>query len=50
MPRKGYKTITVKDEVFYRFQKAVQEAKKVDSNMDNSKFINSLLDRHKKSK
>jgi len=50
MPRKGYKSLTVKDEAFYKFVKALKEAKKVNPRMDNSKFINSLIDLHKKSK
>ncbi len=50
VPRKGYKTITVKDEIFYKFQKAIQDAKERDPKMENSKFLDSLLDKHKKSK
>ncbi len=50
MPREGYKTITVKEETFDKFVRAVQGAKKSDPDVDNSKFINSLLDKHKKSK
>lgn len=50
VPRKGYKSITVSDETCDKFVKAVQEAKKVDPIMTNSKFIDLLLGRHKKSK
>ncbi len=50
MPRKGYKTITVKEEIFDKFVRAVEDAKKVDPRMDNSRFIDSILDKHKKSR
>lgn len=50
MPRKEYKTITVKVETFNRFIKASQEAKKIDPDLDNSLFVDSLLDLRKKHK
>lgn len=50
LPRKEYKTITVKVETFNRFLKAAQEAKKSDPELDNSIFVDSLLDLRKKHK
>ncbi len=50
LPRKEYKTITVKVETFNRFIKATQEAKKSDPEIDNSLFVDSLLDLRKKHK
>ncbi len=50
MPKKGYRSLTVKEDVYDKFLKAVQDAKKVDPNIDNSKFIDSFLDKHKKAK
>lgn len=48
MPRKEYKTITVKIESFQKFIKAVKDARKDDPALDNSTFLNSLLSRSKK--
>lgn len=50
LPRKEYKTITVKVETFNRFIKATQEAKKANPDVDNSLFVDSLLDLRKKHK
>ncbi|HET6459007.1 MAG TPA: hypothetical protein VFG24_09035 [Nitrosopumilaceae archaeon] len=44
MPRKEYKTITVKLKTFLRFAKVVKEARKKDSKVNNSGFLESLLD------
>lgn len=49
MPRKEYKTITVKVETHIRFLKAVRDAKR-DGAIDNSKFLDLLLSIHKRSK
>ncbi|MBI3640280.1 MAG: hypothetical protein HY223_08205 [Thaumarchaeota archaeon] len=46
MPRKEYKTITVKVETFQKFLKAINEAKKADPEIDNSKFVDGLLNGH----
>ena len=48
MPRKEYKTITVKSESFQKFVKAIREAKKDDPFLDNSTFLNLLVSKHKK--
>ncbi|MGI0046990.1 MAG: hypothetical protein ACREBB_07365 [Nitrosotalea sp.] len=48
MPRKEYKTITVKEATFVRFLKIVHEAKKTNSQLDNSIFLEKLLDHYKK--
>lgn len=48
MPRKEYKTITVKAATFQRFQKAVHGAKKANPDIDNSKFLESLLNYKKR--
>ena len=49
MPRKEYKTITVKVETQEKFLRAVRDAKR-DGAMDNSKFLDLLLSTHKRSK
>jgi len=43
VPRKEYRTITVKVDTFERFLKVVHEAKKADPQIDNSKFLDGLL-------
>lgn len=48
MPRKEYKTITVKELTFTRFLKAVHDAKKGNPNLDNSTFLEKLLDSYRK--
>ncbi|TRZ80407.1 MAG: hypothetical protein D4R90_01535 [Nitrosopumilales archaeon] len=48
LPRKEYKTITVKSESFQKFIKAIKNAKKDDPSLDNSTFLNSLLSKYKK--
>jgi hypothetical protein len=48
MPRKEYKTITVKSESFQKFIKAIKDAKRDDPSLDNSTFLNSLLSKYKK--
>jgi hypothetical protein len=50
LPRKGYGTITVKVETFQKFLKAKHDAKKIDSKMQNSGFLDLLLETYKKSK
>ena len=50
LPRKEYKTITVKTEAFQKFVKAIREAKKDDPLLDNSTFLNSLVTRHQKTR
>lgn len=46
MPRKEYKTITVKNECYEHFKKAVRDAKKKDKTLDNSTFLNLLVSHH----
>jgi hypothetical protein len=43
LPRKGFKTITVKEGVFDRFTKIIKLAKKEKPEMSNSKFLTELL-------
>lgn len=50
MPRKEYKTITVKNESYEQFKKAVREAKKKDKSLDNSTFLNVLISQHQRSR
>jgi hypothetical protein len=50
MPRKEYKTITVKIDTFQRFVKTVKDAKKDDPSLGYSEFLDSLLNSRKKSK
>lgn len=50
VPKKGYKSLTIKDAVYERFMKEVKEVKKSNSKVENSDFLDSLLDKHKKSK
>jgi hypothetical protein len=44
LPRKEYKTITVKLKTFLRFAKVVKDARKNDLKISNSSFLESLLD------
>jgi len=48
LPRKEYKTITVKEATFARFLRAVHEAKKANPQLDNSIFLEKLLEIYKK--
>ncbi len=50
MPRKEYKTITVKIDAFVQFAKAVKKAKQDDPEVDNSTFLMSLLGKNQKIK
>lgn len=43
MPRKEYKTITVKASTFYKFTKAVRQAKETNNGADNTRFLAYLL-------
>ena len=47
MPRKEYKTITVKNECYEHFKRAVKEAKKKNRELDNSAFLNLLVSHHR---
>lgn len=47
MPKKGYKALTIKDEVYDKFMKEVKEAKKSER-IDNSKFLDKLIEDYKK--
>ncbi len=44
LPRKEYKTITVNVDTFLRFIDGVSDARKTDSKVNNSNFLESLLD------
>jgi len=46
VPRKEYKTITVKNQCYEHFKKAVRDAKKKDKSLDNSTFLNLLVSHH----
>ena len=48
MPRKEYKTITVKEQAFVRFLRAVHDAKKANPKLDNSIFLEKLIESYKK--
>ena len=50
MPRKEYKTITVKVDTFHQFAKAVKKAKQEDPELDNSTFLMLLLGKSQKVK
>ncbi|CUR52645.1 protein of unknown function [Nitrosotalea devaniterrae] len=50
MPRKGYGTITVKVETLQKFLKAKHNAKTANPRMQNSKFLDLLLEMYKQSK
>lgn len=50
VPRKEYKTITVKVDSFQRFLKVIGEARKADAKLDNSRFLDMLLERYRKSR
>ncbi|HJU14507.1 MAG TPA: hypothetical protein VJ792_08655 [Candidatus Nitrosotalea sp.] len=47
MPRKEYKTITVKNASYEHFKRAVREAKKKNKSLDNSSFLNLLVSHHR---
>lgn len=44
MPKKGFNVMTIRTETFLRFQKAADEARTVFPNMDNSRFLDLLLE------
>ena len=44
LPRKEYKTISIKVKTFARFVKDAREARKEDTTMNNTKFLDHLLD------
>jgi len=44
LPRKEYKTISVKVKTFVRFLKGAKDARKKDSTMTNTRFLDHLLD------
>ncbi|MDE1763527.1 MAG: hypothetical protein KGH88_04695 [Thaumarchaeota archaeon] len=50
MPRKEYKSITVKNDCYEHFRKAVRDAKKKDRTLDNSTFLNLLVNHHQRYK
>jgi hypothetical protein len=50
MPRKEYKTITVKVDAFQQFAKAVKKAKQEDPELDNSAFLMLLMGKSQKTK
>lgn len=50
MPRKEYKTITVKNESYNQFKRVVREAKKKDKLLDNSRFLDLLISQYQRSK
>ncbi|HJW19050.1 MAG: hypothetical protein ACREAR_03160 [Nitrosotalea sp.] len=50
MPRKEYKTITVKVDAFQQFAKAVKKAKQEDPELDNSTFLMLLMGKNQKIK
>ncbi|NHI02691.1 hypothetical protein DYY67_0388 [Candidatus Nitrosotalea sp. TS] len=50
MPRKEYKTITVKNESYDQFKRAVREAKKKDKSLDNSMFLDLLISQYQRSR
>jgi len=49
MPKKGYKALTIKDDVYDKFMREVKEAKKSEDS-DNSKFLNKLIEEYRKKK
>ena len=50
MPRKEYKSITVKNGSYEQFKRVVKEAKKKDKSLDNSSFLDMLMKQHQRSK
>ncbi|HJT10161.1 MAG TPA: hypothetical protein VJ771_05195 [Candidatus Nitrosotalea sp.] len=50
VPRKEYKSITVKNECYEHFKRAVRDAKKKDKSLDNSMFLDLLVTRHLRGK
>ena len=50
LPRKEYKTITVKVDAHAKFLRAIKDEKKINPKIDNSEFLELLLDMRKKSR
>lgn len=50
MPRKEYKTITVKVGAFEQFARAMKKAKQEDPSLDNSIFLMQLINKSQKIK
>ncbi|CUR52164.1 protein of unknown function [Nitrosotalea devaniterrae] len=50
MPRKEYKTITVKVAAFEQFARAMKKAKHEDPDLDNSIFLMQLVSKNQKAK
>jgi hypothetical protein len=50
VPRKEYKTITVKVGAFEQFAKAMKKAKQEDPSLDNSTFLMQLVSKNQKAK
>jgi hypothetical protein len=44
LPRKEYKTISIKVKTFARFVKDAREAREEDATMNNTRFLDHLLD------
>jgi len=48
MPRKEYKTITVKTAAFQMFTRAIKKAQKDDPSLDNSTFLKMIISKNQK--
>jgi hypothetical protein len=47
MPKKGYRSLTMKEDVYERFMKEIKEAKRTNPDIENSKFLESLMNKRK---
>lgn len=50
VPRKEYKSITVKNSSYEQFKRAVKDAKKKDESLDNSTFLDLLMKQRQRSR
>ncbi len=50
MPRKEYKSITVKNRSYKQFIRVVKKAKKKDKSLDNSAFLDLLISQRQRFK
>ena len=47
VPKRGYRSLTIKENVYEKFVHRVREAKRSNPDIENSKFLDLLLDKHK---
>jgi len=48
VPKKGYRSLTLKAEVYGKLMNAIRETKKKNPKINNNRFIEQLLEEHRK--